>query len=327
MNFALTYYCNLRCPYCFAKDAMRLAKKRPSALAISARNLRAAIAFLKASRQDTFRMIGGEPTLHPRFEKIYRTVEAHGFRIALFSNGVMGSSTAKFLSGRDSLVDVLVNIRHPREYSAADRERLFFALGSLGEKAVLSFRISRLDFDPAFLYDLIDRYRLRRTINWAISCPSLEGANEFIPLADHARAVRRMVLFSKESRARGITWFSDYGFIRCAFTRPQLRLLKENVGFVPETNCFPPVEVSPDLRVYRCYGMAAKTSAGLSLKDFRDEQELDAYFLRRSAHLKRLGALDKCFSCTHMRSGGCSGGCLVHVVKRLPGWEKLPALF
>jgi organic radical activating enzyme len=327
MNIALTYYCNQRCTFCFGKDAMRRARGTPSAKVMTMANLRKAIAFLKRSDQDVFRMIGGEPTLHPHFEKIYRTVEENGLGAMLFSNGVMDARTVDFLSGRKSLKAVLLNIRQPQEYAPRDWEKLCYTLERLGGLVNLSFRIYRLDFDPRFLFDLIDRYRLTRLINWAIACPSLQETNDFLPLAQHKKAVNRMVRFAAESHKRKIGWFTDSGFILCAFTPRTLRVLRETVGFVPDTNCAPPLEVSPDLHVYRCYGMAGKTDKGLSLSRFNNEQQMQEYFFKRSAPLKRLGALDECFSCEHMIHNSCSGGCLVHVLKRLPSWQSVPALF
>ena len=185
-------------------------------------------------------------------------------------------------------------------------------------KNALTLRIYRLDFNPNFLFDLIDKYKLNRQINWAISCPSLVSNNIYIKLEDHEKAVERMVKFSHISKSRNISWYTDSGFILCAFSNGKLEKLRKNVGFVPETNCYPAIEVAPDLRVFRCYGLAPKSRPQLKLTDFKDLAAVGKYFFTKSLPFKRIGGMDKCFKCEHIISSKCGGGCMVHILKRLP---------
>lgn len=327
MNVALTYRCNQRCRYCFGTDAMHLRPSRGKSPQMSVADLDRVLGFLRASSVSVFNMIGGEPTQHSEFEAFFRRIVAAGLSVQMFSNGVIDPGLVDFLAGQEKLVNILVNIRQPEEYRPQDWKRLLGTLRSLHRKVTLSFRVYRRVFRPVFLFDLIDRYGLQRLINWAIACPSLYRSNEFVPLEDHRLVVRKMAGYLRQSHDRAIRWYSDSGFIRCAFTERDLERFRRLVGFVPQTNCIAPVEVAPDLRVFRCFGMAVQTRPGLMLTDFRSLTEVEGYFRLRSLGLKRIGSFPECFRCEHMRSGVCCGGCMVHILRRMPGYQSLPPMF
>ena len=327
MNIALTYFCNQDCPYCFAKDVMSSAAKNPGSREMSMDNLDKAIDFLRRSGLNEFKMIGGEPTLHRKFEKVYDRVSGSGLAVSLFSNGVMDKKKADFLSSKSNLRNILLNIRQPEEYTSADWKKLLYLLSMVGDKITLSFRIYKMDFDVGFIFDLIDKYKLMKMVNWAIACPSLLSRSASLSLDKYPLAVGRMVEVSRISKSRGISWYSDSGFMLCIFSQKQLDELKQNTGFIPDTNCQPAVEVAPDLRVFRCYGMAGKTRQGLKITDFKDAGQAFEYFLVRSRPFKRVGCFDKCLTCEHSLSGRCGGGCMVHILKNIPGYRKIPSIF
>jgi hypothetical protein len=294
---------------------------------LSIENLHKIMDFMRRSKISSFRMIGGEPTQHTRFKEVYEIVTKENFTVLIFSNGVIGKDTVDFLSGQKNLTAILLNIRSPQEYKKKDWEKIMYTLSRLGSRIFLSFRIYRLDFDPRFLFDLIDKYQLVRELNWAIACPSLISRNDYLPLEDHEKAVERMVEYSKECKTRAIRWFSDSGFIWCAFAGGKYERLKENVGFEPEANCIPAIEVTPDLRVIRCFGMASKSRKGLLITDFNNVGEAEDYFSKKSRPFKRIGGLDKCFTCEHIISQKCGGGCMVHILKKFPNYKELPVIF
>lgn len=322
MNIALTYFCNQKCKYCFGSDAMFTATVKKEDQEITEDNLNKVLYFMKSSRVTNFPMIGGEPTLHSRFEDMYNIISDNGFSISIFSNGVIVKDRVEFLSKQKNLRGILLNIRHPREYSKGAWEKIIYTISRLNKKVTLSFRVYEFDFDPTFLFDLIDEYQTLRLINWAIACPSLVAKNAFIKLEDHEKVVERMVEFSRESKKRKIGWYSDSGFIFCAFSNGKLKELKENVDFVPITNCHPAIELAPDLRVFRCFGLASKSRSQLKITDFKNVAEAETHFFNKSLPFKRIGGMDKCFRCEHIISQRCGGGCMVHILKRFPGYKK-----
>lgn len=326
MDIALTYFCNQKCPYCFANDAMSIGKDSPEAREITINNLNSVMDFMKRSKVSVFQMIGGEPTLQSRFEEIYEMISNNGFSVMIGSNGVIDKDRVDFLNKKSNL-EIVLNIREPKEYLVKDWKKIEYTLSQLNNKITLSFRIYRIDFEPSFLFNLIDEHRLNRLINWAIACPSLISNNAYIRLEEHEKVIERMVEYSRISKKRNIRWFSDPGFILCAFGDGKLKELEKNVGFVPDTNCYPPIEVAPDLRVFRCFGLASKSRPQLKLTDFKNLGEVERFFLTKSLPFKRIGGMDKCFKCKHIISQKCGGGCMTHILKRFPNYKDLHPIF
>lgn len=75
--------CNLRCGWCYGK-AMDFA----TTATMSMETVRAALAMFDGLAMDSVILIGGEPTIHPRFLDIVRTVRAAGYRPLVVTNSV-----------------------------------------------------------------------------------------------------------------------------------------------------------------------------------------------------------------------------------------------
>jgi len=325
MNIMFTTYCNQRCCYCFGQDAMGEERKKDSDRNISKENLQFVIDFLKRSGANEISIIGGEPTLHPEFKERYGQIERAGLLIMIFSNCVMEEDTAIYLSKRGSLDDILLNIREPWEYSTQDWNKIRTTLRYV-KKVTLSFRIYRLGFNIRFLFDLIDEFGLKREINFAPALPSLNTKTAYLPLNKYKEMGKEMVKWSKESKERKISWYSDAGFILCGFSKQDLRELRENVDFVPNVNCRAAVEVRPNLMTQRCFGMwSKKDEKPVSLKQFSTLQEVHRYFDFCSLVIKqRYGALKECEECAYFHDRTCGGGCMVHILKR---FKNKPAIY
>ena len=84
MNIMMNNICNLRCSYCFAQNEMT--EHTPEH--ISEENFRTFLDFLKENKFPTVRMIGGEPTLHPRIIDFINIVIDYGCfeDILIFTN-------------------------------------------------------------------------------------------------------------------------------------------------------------------------------------------------------------------------------------------------
>ena len=71
MNIMLNQVCNLACPYCFANEFVGRSEKslKSDKSQITEENFRIALDFAIKSRETRLGLIGGEPTLHPKFEE------------------------------------------------------------------------------------------------------------------------------------------------------------------------------------------------------------------------------------------------------------------
>lgn len=318
MNINLTTYCNLKCPYCFARDLWESVGNKPDAREISIKNLKIVIDFMKRSGIRLFRMFGGEPTLHTRFEEVYDIVSKGGFDVLIFSNGIIAKEKIEFLSKQKNLTNICINIQEPKTYSLQQYKMLDFALTKLSKLVNLGFVIYKTDFDAYFIIELIEKYNLPKIVKWSIACPSLKNKNVFIKLQDHKMVIKRMVKHSREFKKHRIRWHNDTTFLKCLFNQGQLDELFANVKLRLRNLCIPTLEVAPNLLAYRCYGTASITNPKLKITDFKNAADAQMFFKKREMFLKRVGALGKCFGCDLLNGPVCSGGCLVHTLRSFP---------
>lgn len=317
MNVHLTTYCNLKCPSCFAVDLWESAGNKCDDKEISIKNLKTVIDFMKKSGLRKFRMFGGEPTLHTRFEEVYDIVSKNNFTIQIFSNGIIAKRKVEFLSKQKNLDSIVINVQYPNSYSSKQYEMLNFTLSKLNKFINLSFVVYKVDFDADFIIDLIEKYNLMRLVKWSIAAPCYKSKNVSIKVEDHKKVIGRLTEHSRRFKRHRIHWCVDTTFMWCLFKKEQLDELYHNVGFEPINFCVPALEVAPNLTVYRCYGTASLTNPKLKITDFKDQKEAFAYFLKKEIFLKRIGIFKECFRCD-LRGRVCGAGCLVHILKSLP---------
>ncbi len=98
MNIILNSYCNLKCNYCFADEYMEETVRTPGKSMETEYFERDLLP--KIQRAQVINFMGGEPTLHPDFNKIFTTtLEAMSpySHLGLFTNGLMPDSVLDLL--------------------------------------------------------------------------------------------------------------------------------------------------------------------------------------------------------------------------------------
>jgi MoaA/NifB/PqqE/SkfB family radical SAM enzyme len=317
MNINLTTYCNLKCPYCFARDLWESAGNEPDDKEISIKNLKNVIDFMKKSGVREFRMIGGEPTLHSRFKEVYDIVSKNGFWVTIFSNGTIAKEKTEFLAKQKNISSIIINIQHPAVYSLKQREMLNFTLSKLNKFINLGFVVYKTDFNARFIIKLVEKYNLRDSVKFSIAAPSLKNKNVYVELKNHKKVIRRLLELSRIFRRHNIAWYPDTTFMWCFFTKKQLDELYLNVGFKPVNFCHPVLEVAPNLTVYRCYGTASLSNPKLKITDFKDDKDARSYFFRKEMLLKNAGVLKGCLRCD-LKGEVCGAGCIAQILRSFP---------
>jgi hypothetical protein len=270
--------------------------------------LKKIISFLKRSGAKEARILGGEPTLHPAFGHMADMILEAGLDIQLFTNGLMPDRVREYLrrQGRGR-VRMLLNINDQSAYSREQDERLKTTLEALNDKITLGYNIYGAEFDIRFAARYIDEYKLQRAIRLGLAAPVYGRRNAYLPLRDHRRVAERIVEFARLFDRRDISFTFDCGFRLCSFTDKQIGELYY-CNSPLRTTCKPVFDVSPGLKVWRCFATSLLHSA--DLRDFRDERQLNEYFDRKFQALAAIGAHDTCRSCKHFKRGQCHGGCL-----------------
>lgn len=312
-NVLITTRCNRACKYCFAQDKVTLGGRRAASQEMSLENVLVVADWLTRSAINDFRLIGGEPTIHSRFVDIVDLVRDRGFRVTVFSNGVMPASARDRLASLpEEAGGALININHPSEYSPAEWQSLEKTLQALGPRAGLGFNVYRVDFDARFLVDLTLAYGLRREIRIGLAQPILKAENVFLP-RDRYRAVgARLVELGRFAEARDVILGFDCGMTMCMFTDDQWGDLVRTTNH-QWFNCSPILDIGPDLTVWPCFPLSGCFDRRLG--DFATVQDLVEHYKKVVERFRVLGGQVECVTCRHLRRRQCFGGCLAHAIR------------
>ena len=214
-NLSITRRCRRHCSYCFAKHEL----SREAFTDMPLETYEAALGFLQRSGFPEVRLLGGEPTEHPRFcEYVARAIE-QGFKVVVFSGGLVPQPVLEFMAGLPTdLFSVVLNAADPAEDAEALVNRQRQVCRALGEKAMLGVNIRSPNEDPSYLLDWVTRYDLSRTVRVGIAHPIWGGTNDFFRL----RGPRVIFVFERlvaMGVAMGVKVGFDCGFTPCMFSQ------------------------------------------------------------------------------------------------------------
>lgn len=312
MNILFANFCNRSCPYCFAKGKLILGKNSKDSY-ISFKNLKIIINFLKKSKQRSVGILGGEPTLHPKFKEAIAVILDEGFPVKIFSNGIIKRDIVEFLKGIDkSKWLMLLNINDPKSYTKKEWLIINRTMKILNGQIYLGFTLYQIDFNMDFIIKLIEKYKLSRSIRVGIGSPLWGQNNKYLSLEDYKKVAPKIVKFARKCDGLDISLFFDCGFTLCSFTEEecgQLFYYNSQLRVV----CRPVIDVGPDLTVWHCF--VTSMIWNRKLTDFKDLDEIYKFYINKFEAYRRVGGINKCFRCKYLKRGQCSGGCLGHTLK------------
>jgi hypothetical protein len=313
-NLAISATCNMSCSFCFAKEQM-IGASQDSLSFISLEAFDEQLAFLARSDIDQVRLIGGEPTLHPRFPELVQ--RAHGHHIVVFTSGLVPERALACLESLpESKCTVIVNTnatRRPDGPDPTEVRRRAAVVRRLGPRALLGFTIFRVDFDLDPLLALIAESSATPAIRLGLAQPILGGRNEYLHPKLYPVVGRRIVDAAERAARDGVRLEFDCGFVRCMFSDDDLRAL-ERAGTKLGWRCNPILDVGLDGTVSHCFPLAGTFDARLT-PDL-DANELHRYFEARTSPYRLAGIYRQCSRCELKQRGECTGGCLAATLRR-----------
>ena len=314
-NVLLTTACNLSCAYCFARERM-LGKPRQC---MDVADVGKVVVFLKQSGYPVFRMMGGEPTLHPKFQDIVQLVLQEGMRIDLLSNATWSSACNDlFTRVSPNKLVFLLNIDHPDNYPPGLWSRIERNLAAVcGDKRVtLSFNI--FEKQPRFEYvlDLASRFNIQ-SIRLSFSLPVFGARNQYLEIQDYTEMAPFVIDFVRRAEASRIPVQLDNVVPLCVFSHEQMGelVLKGVLELSRNVRCRPVIDIGPDLTVWCCFCLSQLFHR--SLNEFKDLTEVEVYYEKiLNAYQGRIFAMDACYDCQYRLRWGCQGGCLTYALNR-----------
>jgi radical SAM protein with 4Fe4S-binding SPASM domain len=274
--------------------------------------------FLERSGIREARLIGGEPTLHPRFPELVALALDRLDRVLVFTNGCIPDRSMKALLDLDpDRCTVLVNMTayEGDGISSSVYQRRSRTLSSLGARALVGITIVRPVVDYDWLPPLMQDAGCRPAVRVGLGQPVLGGSNDFLHPKQYVRAGVGIVRLASVAANRGIRVELDCGFVPCMFSAEELarlKLLGADVGW----HCGPVCDIDIDGRMIHCFPLAAMPgveaiAANLGATRVRRvlAEQLDRY--------RGVGIYRECSNCRFHTSGECTGGCRGAALSRL----------
>jgi len=314
-NIIIADVCNLKCPFCFAGEYLGSAQQGLAFLSLDVFEQR--LDFLERSGIHEIRLIGGEPTLHPRFVELIEMATRRQNHIVVFSHGLIPELSLNCLEALPpEHCTVLINTNASRNTngpSEAEVSRRFATISRLGSKALPGFTIYTPNFEMDFLLDLIQGSGCKRQIRVGIAQAMLSAHNQYLHPKQYPAVGARLVQFAQRAARMGIRLELDCGFVRCMFSTHDLEVL-HTCGITFESHCNPILDIGLDGRIIHCFPLTGRIEMAahntLNAGDMRKE------LARKTRAFRVAGIYRECSDCQYKLNNTCSGGCLASTVLR-----------
>ncbi len=326
-NIVLTYKCNLNCPYCFANEFVNKTSQ-----SISFEDFLKAYYFIKKTPQERIGIIGGEPTLHPDFEKIIKFLNLENKKdkfnipIQIFTNGLEIDKYIDFLhKGNYSL---LINCNSPDDIGPSTYNKLRHNLLLLKKNFKNKYNIGINLYSNTMNYDYIfELLKELKQKNLRLSMTVPNKVNDEPLTRENIYGKNKEFLFSvfKKCKDNNVTPFYDCNtFVSCLVDYENIQFLKSfksQYNLLCYSSCKPIIDILPDLQVIRCFGLSDYLK--VSLIDFENLEELRKFFISEIDHYaKKIPNFTECNSCKQMQLMDCYGGCLAYKVEKIEKYKK-----
>lgn len=310
-NLLISAVCNQNCDYCFTADHPMATGGQFLPVGLFEERLD----FLTRSNIGQARLLGGEPSLHPRFGELVGRARAAGKVVVVFSNGLMPEPALASLEAlAPDECTVMVNVARPERAGrngAWEQQRA--TIQRLGTRALPGFNLYRPDLSLDFLLPLIAETGCRPAVRLGMAHPCLSGSNRHLVPNQYRAVAVQIARFARAVAKAGVSLDLDCGFVRCMFSDAELQILQDagtNAGW----RCNPILDVDIDGRVIHCFPLARLGS--LPLSPGTDAGALRQAFEERTRPYRQAGVYRECSMCSFRAADECPGGCLATTIRR-----------
>lgn len=329
-NIMLTYRCNLKCPYCFANEFVN-----NTGCDISEADFEYASNFACGNGRTQIGLIGGEPMLHARINDFILSLamkkEISG--VMLYTNGLFLECLEPLSQNPyvPSVLKILVNCNSPDVMGTANYKKLLKNLDLVYTKYHMKDNIKfgvnlySEALDYSFIKEMLIRYD-QHQVRVSLTVPDFTACDSSNPLEQIRSRKAYLLDFFQQMDQIGVLAYLDCNKTpRCIWTDKEWLWLQyyckkyhsypSNIAD-PVVKCSPVIDILPDLRSVRCFGMSDFEK--VNIKDFETIRDLDNYFKNKiDAEMFRIPSSHNCTDCYSRRTGKCTGGCLGYMQEKL----------
>jgi radical SAM protein with 4Fe4S-binding SPASM domain len=311
-NISITSACNRSCGYCFAREAYDRYADLPEYMHLE--TYETILNFLDRSQISQVRLLGGEPTLHPRLKIFIEMAIARNKKLIIFSNGHINRNNLRLLSGIPAeilLMIINVSITDRGDIRISEEQDKMFKL--LGDKAMVGLNIYKPNARLNDVIDIIKGYNLKKSVRLGLAHPCINIDNKYLKAAYYGNIGNKVTGFAEKARRENIKISFDCGFVPCMFNS----MYPGNVW--PDATqcgltCGPVIDILTDGSAVPCYPLAS-----VARKKIMAEDNLDiviAKFKKDLLLYRSAGIYPECSECIYKNKGLCEGGCLALTIKR-----------
>lgn len=310
-NIAITTYCNLHCPYCFANDMITEEKIKN----IEISQLLYILNWIKKTPEycSHIGIIGGEPTLHPNFKEILNILnifskeqESH---FVLFTNGI---ELSKYIYNIPKNMDILINVNTPSAMtedqflSLKESIKLIDKIGWTNSKVTLGCNLCLEIDDYSFFWDIVKQCNNIKTIRMSVTSPSEQYQHN--KKLYYLSMKKKTLNFFNQAKKYNIKISLDCNQIpSCYFSQEEQKLINEIAINNKPKVCKPVIDITPDFQASACFGAYDLIDCNI----FDNLNELNNYLFLNKMNIKRLNNNDgECKNCELYQYAICQGGCL-----------------
>ena len=337
-NIMVNEVCNIRCPYCFAEEFVNHSTRE-----MSLEDFETALDFALSDKDERqVGIIGGEPLLYTHINDVLRMAlsDSRTEHVMIYTNAVeLENISDEILEAKK--FRMLVNCNSPEDMGEKAFEKMRqnmhrFVHEHYGHNRIrLSVNMYKPDFDHSYVLPIVKELEFD-VVRLSISVPQKGELNGKTPL-EYFREMKPLAIkFIGDMLRNGIITGFDCNFIpACVFTEDEREGLMgakdvlygslsskysqmswARFIFCEINNCTPVVDILPDLRAIRCFGLSEHTKA--NIKDFRNIGELKRHYMTSVDNpATAISGEKRCDNCYNREIGDCSGGCLLFKAKQL----------
>lgn len=317
-NIMLTYGCNLKCPYCFANEFVN--KKSNY---ITEENFVKAIEFLTREDDTRIGLIGGEPTLHPKFKEFleYLINNRKVVEATIYTNGILlDRCINQIIAPKFRL---LVNCNSPEEIGENQFEKLRNNLQLLvndhymRDRMNLGINLYKDDLDYSYIIELLKECGLHR-VRISLTVPDFSTCGNMNAIEYFKSRKPFLLKFLADMQKNNILPYYDCNKPPyCIWTVEEKEWLENMVAqYHVESNligdhafCFPVIDILPNLQAVRCFGMSEYEK--VNIDDFAGVSEIASYFLNHiDSASYQIPAVEECKECRKRQTRKCTAGCI-----------------
>lgn len=318
----ITNTCNLNCSYCFANEYVNKYGNGHIDLA----ELQYILNWSKHNGE-RIGLIGGEPTIHPRFRDIMKmcieSAEAYHQEILVFTNGTTLKGMKEYLV--EPNVHCLINVNDRKTLSEEKFRKLKDELKMckqerLQSKISLGINLYSPDQDFSDFFEIFDCMPCK-SIRLGITVPNTDDKRSKDPINYFKEMAPALLRLMRDCVKRNTMVMQDCNVMpSCIMTEEQKeefnRLMQEYslaTGEVlpkkSESLCSPVLDVKQDLTVIRCFGMS--DAVRVPIYQFDTPEDARKFFIKTIDNLATvIPTSPECAKCKKFNTGDCFSGCL-----------------